>query len=394
MERFGTLVVEQARLMDFSGALATMDDAGGGQGYGGGGGGHVRLRAFKGPDAAEKAFASGQWLRWRLLGNEFAGAWCQNHPNLVRLGEASESINSAGGFLVPDVLTSAIIDLREEYGVARRECDVVPMTSDNLSIPKRAGGLQAFFVGESSEITDSTAAWDLVSLVVKKLAVLTRMSSELNDDAVISMAEQLTSEIAFAFAMGEDSALWNGDGTSPYGGIVGIRTKLTAASGLAGAVAAATAAHDTFPELDASDVQQLMAALPEQFDANAKWYCSGKCWGTVFARLLMAATGNAAVDLSAGLKRQYMGYPIVTSPKMPANNATDYTGLAMILFGNMRMAAKFGSRRGMTIQLLKELYAASDQIALKFTERFDINVHGLGTTAATGTLTAVVGGSG
>ena len=87
--------------------------------------------------------------------------------------------------------------------------------------------------------------WDDVNLVARKLAVLTRMSSELAEDAIIDLAAWLAEEVAYAFAEKEDDCLFNGDGTSTYGGIQGVLNKL---SGKAGAMSA-TSGVDTFAEV-------------------------------------------------------------------------------------------------------------------------------------------------
>jgi hypothetical protein len=54
------------------------------------------------------------------------------------------------------------------------------------------------------------------------------MSTELAEDAVISIADDLAQEMGYAFAVAEDAAGWTGDGTSTYGGISGVKTKLAA----------------------------------------------------------------------------------------------------------------------------------------------------------------------
>jgi HK97 family phage major capsid protein len=186
---------------------------------------YSKLHAFRGDQAEEKAFRSGMFLRATLLGDTRASEWCKEHG--VQIVKAqSESQNSAGGFLVPTEFEQAIIDLREEYGTFRRECKLVPMGSDSMSIPRRAGGLTAYFVAENTAITESQKTWDQVTLTAKKIACLARMSTELADDAVINIADDLAAEMGYAFAQLEDSCGWNGDGTSTYGGIVGVRTKI------------------------------------------------------------------------------------------------------------------------------------------------------------------------
>jgi len=103
---------------------------------------------------------------------------------------------------------------------------VMPMNSDTLTIPRRASGLTAYYVAEAGSITASDMGWDQVNLVAKKLAVLARYSSEVNEDSILDFANTLADEIAYAFANAEDQAGFNGDGTSTYGGITGVRDKL------------------------------------------------------------------------------------------------------------------------------------------------------------------------
>jgi HK97 family phage major capsid protein len=168
------------------------------------------------------------------------------------------------------------------------------MGSDSMTIPRRAGGLTAYFPGENGAITESSKSWGQVTLNAKKIAVLTRMSTELSEDAIISIADDLASEMAYAFAQTEDSCGWNGDGTSTYGGITGIRTKMVATLGagqLAGAVDAASG-HDTFAEIDANDLASVMAKLPKYAEAGAKWYCSQPAWATGVPASRAAAGGT------------------------------------------------------------------------------------------------------
>ena len=389
LQQLYPLMDEQRRLSDFSGVLSGAGDV---FPSAFGGGDHVPLRVFRGPDAHARAHAVGQWCKWRLLRDEGARAWCEAHPEL--LGAASESINTAGGFLVPDPLSRAIIDVRQQHGVARRECDIWPMDSEAMDIPKKIGGVTAYYVGESVEIKDSAMSWGLVSLGAKKLGALSRLSSEVSDDAIINLAERVGEAIGEAFAEAEDDALFNGNGTSTYGGIYGILPKIIDGTHNAGMIAAPTAAHDTFAELDSADLLAAMLSLPEEFEKGAKWYTSGYAWGAVFCRLLMAASGNSMINLSEGIKRAFMGYEVVSSPKMPHGAATDYTGLPMILFGNMRKAAIFGSRRETRLKVDGSRYLEFDQVAVLGTERYDINCHELGDNATAGALVALVGGSG
>jgi HK97 family phage major capsid protein len=105
------------------------------------------------------------------------------------------------------------------------------MTSDLRSIPRRTGGVTVGWVGEGGTITASQPAFDSVNLAAKKLIALTVTSSELLEDAAISLADELAFEIGAAFALAEDQAGFVGDASPTYGGITGVTRKLLGLSG-------------------------------------------------------------------------------------------------------------------------------------------------------------------
>jgi HK97 family phage major capsid protein len=366
-----------------------------------------KLTAFKGTleidgkemDAEERAYRSGMFILaslGKLSGEEkqqVARQWCIENGLGPFLKAQAEGVNTAGGFLVPTEFETAIIDLREEYGTFRRECRLVPMGSDAMTIPRRSSGVTAYWVGENSAITESQKGWDQVQLSAKKLAALSRMSTELAEDAVISIADDLAQEMGYAFAVAEDAAGWTGDGTSTYGGIRGLKTKLcgTIGSGqLKGAMDAASG-HDTFAEIDATDLSNLMGLLPKYAERNAKWYCSMPAWNVVFQRLMAAAGGTTLTELSGGKpNRSYLGYPVVLDQTLPTSTG-DLSDLPMLYFGDLSLGARMGERRGIRVKTSDDRYFEYDQIGIQATERVDVNVHDVGDTSTAGPIVALIG---
>lgn len=348
-----------------------------------------KLKAFKGDTAAEDAYISGMFLRATMLGDSSAAEWCRERGVGVTKGH-NEGSNTAGGFLVPTQFENAIIDLRETFGTFRSLLPVLPMASDSMTVPRRTGGLTAYFTGEGAAFTESEKSWGQVQLVAKKFGVLTKMSKELSEDAVISIADDLASEIAYAFAKKEDDCGWNGDGTSTYGGIVGVKAKFVAGLGsFVGAVNAGTN-RDTFAEINADDLNSVIAALPKFAEPNAKWYCSQQAWALVFQRLLAASGGNSIMDLNGKPARSYLGYPIVIDQTLPTTTG-DLSDVPMLYFGDLGLAARMGDRRGVSMQTLVERYAEYGQIGIIADERFDIAVHDIGDATNAGPLVALMG---
>lgn len=356
---------------------------------------YSKLKAFKDKPgqngemirAEDEAYAVGMWLKSALFRHEGATEWCKANGLAVTKAQ-SEGVDSAGGFLVPEQMMASIIDLREQYGVFRQEATIVPMGRDTVNWPRRTGGLTAYFVGENTALTESSATWDNVNLTAKKLGCLTRFSTELDEDAVISIADWLTNEIAYAFSSKEDDCGFNGDGTSTYGGIRGL-TQLGIAAQCAGSKYTAASGHNTFALLDTTDITGLIGLLPRYALPNAKFYVSQTGFAVLFERLIATAGGNSISTLNGEIVYRYLGFPIVISQKMPLVTTT-LTGQVMMAFGDLRLAAAMGERRQVTVRRSDERYFDQDQIGLLGTERVDINVHDCGTATTAGPLVFLV----
>jgi HK97 family phage major capsid protein len=332
---------------------------------------HASLRAYRGDLAESRAYIAGQFLLATLGQNPRAIAWCKEHGvDTTFHGAMTESSNQLGGFLVPTEMEMAIIDLRESRGVFRREARIVPMGSDTKSQPRRTGGLTAYFVGEREQITESEKGWDAINLVAKKIGVLAKYSSELSEDAVISIADDLTSEIAYAFASKEDECGFNGDGTKPYGGIVGVKNQLQA-----GSIYTALAGNTSFATLDMVDFESMVGMLPEYAEDNAKWYISKAGWAASMMRLIDAAGGNTSREVEGGAQREFLGYPVEVVQVMNRTLTAQTSTKGLVYFGDLRQAVSLGNRRGISIMVSDQRYFETDELGIKGTERFDINVH-------------------
>jgi HK97 family phage major capsid protein len=338
------------------------------------------LRAFTGPTAHYDAYASGQWWLCRLgEGKVKANAlkWCQEHL------AQSTGDNSKGGVLVPMQFETAIIDLQEKYGVARREFDNMPMESDTLDIPRRIGGPTAYFVGENTNITESDVTWDDVKLTAQKIGSMSRISSELSEDAIVSVADKLAREYATAFAKLEDECGFIGDGSSTYGGVSGLITQCAAAT--ASTVTAATG-NTAYSSLDQVDFESMIGLLPDYAEDNAKWYIHKVGFAASMMRLMDAAGGNTSAMLAAGVGRQYLGYPVVTVNVMNSTVAAQTSTNGLCYLGDLTMAATLGRRRGLRTIVSNEgeEFMRKDQTGIQATQRFAMNVHDVGDTSTAG----------
>jgi HK97 family phage major capsid protein len=350
-----------------------------------------QLKNFKGEQAQERAFRFGSWAL-ATLGSEKALGWCAEQ-GIAIVKAQSEGVNTAGGYLVPEILENDIIDLRLEYGIFRAEANVVMMRSDMHTRPRRTGGLTANFVGEAAAGTKSSKAWDAVNLSAKKLMVLAISSSELNEDAIISVGDDLAGEIVYAFSQKEDECGFNGDASAAYGGITGVTTKLVTINGTDDGAGLVLGSGNAYSELTLTDFHNVVARTPSYARRGAKWFVSPTFNDSVMQRLITAAPGATATDIVEGGRQRFLGYPVVLSEVLPTVEANSQV---CALFGDLRKAADFGDRRSTTITFATsgtcdgvDLFS-TDQVGIRGTERFDIVNHDLGTSTAAGPVVGLI----
>jgi HK97 family phage major capsid protein len=369
-----------------------------------------KLEAFtKGADPERDAFEAGMYICAELFPDHHqmkskGKHWCKQNGTYDQIQNAlSTGVPVSGGSLVPEAMSNAIIDLREKYGIGRAWADIMPMSTDSQIVPRRVGSPSASFIGENSSITESEPTFNNVTFTAKKLAILTRISTELSEDAIINIADYMTRDMAWAFALKEDQCIFTGDGTSTYGGITGLTQAIKQSAHSAGYIDVGTATHNTFQELDSTDLTTLMANLPQYARSGGKgcaWFVSQYGADLCFGRLMASAGGNTNQTLAMagitqlgerGVVGSYLGYPIVASQVMPSTGTL--TSLPMLAFGNLSLAATIADRRAITFATDPSRYFDTDQIAVRATSRVDIVLHDLGDTSTAGPIVVLKAGT-
>ena len=336
----------------------------------------------------QKATRVGHWIRAHIFNDEKSRRFCINN-GVGEYRALNETINTAGGVLVPSEMFQGIIDLRVAFGRFREHAQNLPMAHDTITIPRTVADMTANHTGEGKAITESTSTFNEVSLTAKKIAIFTRMSTELQEDAFISIADILTTQMARAFALREDTDGFAGTGAAVNGGTVGIQRIFEADNSLAGAIDV-NAGAQTFAAVSAAGISQVIAQLPDYAEVNAKFFCSRVGAELMFGRLMAAGGGNTMTDLAGRPQRTYLGYPVITVNVMN-KLTTSLDNLVLFLFGDLSLSSTIGDSRGITVKMSEHRYIENDQVAITATERTAIVNHDFGTTTATDTGPIVAG---
>ncbi len=343
-----------------------------------------RLRAF---EKAEDAYKVGMWFKAKS-GDAEAKRWCQDHGVEAR-AMGSTSANS-GSAVVPDVLSSTVIRLVDQYSAFAQNATSVTMPSDVLQFPRRSGGTTAYWIDENTAITASDPTMNQVSLTARKVSGAVVIASELLADSIVSISDFIATELGLSLANAVEAAAWSGNPANAPG-VAGLVTShtggLLASSGATYAASLVTGAGDTPEEITKANLLAMMAAVPQHSRAGAKWFVSPYFFATCMQSLDLNQGGS--VGLSQGMGLTFLGSPVVLTDRLPAG--ADSTGVVMALYGNMANSSYYGVRQSIEIASSDQVNFLSDQTVIRAVARVAIAHPNLGTSTVAGPVIGLVG---
>lgn len=228
----------------------------------------------------------------------------------------------------------------------------------------------------------------MVKLEAIKLACLTAINSELDEDSVVGVAEIVGMSLTRSMAKKEDLIGFLGDGSSTYFGMTGICGALLGVDATIGNIKGLkVASGNNYSEITLGDFKGVVGILPADADDDA-WFMSKKFYYTVVYPLAESAGVANVFEVLSDRKQRYLyGYPVEFVSAMPSVEANSQI---CAILGDLKMGAYLGERRQLEIAKSTEVYFAADQIGFRGTERVDINAHGVGNTTDAGAIVALI----
>jgi HK97 family phage major capsid protein len=343
-----------------------------------------RLRAF---ENAKDAYSVGMWFKAKS-GDVDAKRWCQDHGVESRAQGSTGS--TTGAAFVPDVLSSTVIRLVDQYSAFAQNATNVVMPSDVLLFPRRTAGATAHWINENAAITASDPTSNQVTLTAKKVTGAVTIASELLQDSIVSIADWIAAELALTLSNAVEEAAWSGN-PSNAPAVAGLVTTYTggllAASAATYAASLVTAAGDTPDEVTKANLLAMMARVPQHSRAGAKWFCSPFFFAACMQNLDLAQGGS--VGLSQGMGPTFLGSEVVLTDRLPAG--ADSTGAIMALYGNMANSSYYGIRQAIEIASSDQVNFLSDQTVIRAVARVAITHANLGTDTVAGPIIGLVG---
>lgn len=231
-----------------------------------------------------------------------------------------------------------------------------------VQIPVNDAGCIATWVAEGGTKTETTApTYALTTIIPQKMQILLKATTEWLDDEVFDAEAEIALQAGRAFGALESTAFYSGNGTTT--GPEGISTNATIEADHADLTTDNTIAFDDFIK-----TQYL---LEQPYVANASWLMNRSTLGTCVG--LKSATTNTYLlqpNLQAGQPATILGSPVYTWSDVTAQaDATPGDDEVILFYGDFRQGYMVIDRRGMTIQRLNELYAATGYVGFLITAR-------------------------
>lgn len=289
---------------------------------------------------------------------------------------------------LPTVYVPQVIELVWKYGQARQYATVYPLGAGTVKLPRLKAGEDDFAylgvgtAGMSQSVAEKKVTAELVTFTANKLGGLIRIPTELEEDTFIPLGQFLARYIARQLAKLEDKTLFLGDGTATYANQKGIIQYVQDNTDYLQQLAGGKTKPSDATINDFRAMRALISAQALVTDAAYYMHPTMEALMRTFntigqPQIYVQPTGQSSAMLD--------GYPIrwVGVMQPYTNKAAASTMLAA--FGALSYWY-LGERGAPRIEVSREVFFATDELAMRALERIDVEV--LGIDAMSGLLTA------
>lgn len=278
----------------------------------------------------------------------------------------------AGGFLIPEIMRSELLQLALEDSIVRRQATVIPMSTLRVPIPtvddtshvtSLFGGVQFYWTEEAGSLTESTAKFGKVVLDAKKLTGFFKVPAELLDDAP-AFSGWFDTRIPAGLAWAEDVAFMTSTGVGEPQGFINSPASVQVPI---------QAGQATKTILWENIVSMYARMLPTSIK-NAVWICAIDTFPELATMALSVGTGGGPVWIGnfaggqGGMEAPPMtilGRPVIFTEKVPALGTTgdiSFVDLSYYLIGD---------RQAVSVDSSEHFLFQNNQVAYRIIERVD-----------------------
>lgn len=277
---------------------------------------------------------------------------------------------SSGGFLIPEIMRSELLQLALEDSIVRSRATVIPMSTAKVPIPtvddtshvsSLFGGVQFYWTEEAAALTESTAKFGKVTLDAKKLTGFFKVPNELLADAP-AFSGWFDTRIPAGLAWAEDVAFMTETGAGTPQGFINSPASVQVAK---------QSGQVTGTILWENIVGMYARMLPSSLK-NAVWIAAIDTFPELATMALSVGTGGGPVWMG-GLAQPgsdtppmtILGRPVIFTEKVPQLSTTGDIGFYDLSY------YLIGDRQSVEVAASDQAFFQNDQTAYRLIERVD-----------------------
>jgi len=285
---------------------------------------------------------------------------------------------------MPTLYVGQIVELVFAFGAARNYCTVLPLGASNVKLPKLKAGEDEFgylgvgSAGQSQNVPEKRAAVELVDFSANKAGGIIRLPYELSVESFPGIGQFLARYIARQLAKLEDKTLFLGDGTATYANQVGVgKYCATAVEGAYPYLLKLDAGKTLVTDITLADIRNLRGKVSPAVLANmaangqteAAYYCHPSLEPVLQG---LNKYPNFVVFKNEGGKATLDGWPVRWIGVGASVQAGAQPEAYALFFGDLTYWY-MGEAGNVRVEVSKEVFFATDELAMRALERIDIN---------------------
>lgn len=243
---------------------------------------------------------------------------------------------------------------------------IIDTNGSPVRVPKLTGIDAPGWFGESENITSSETSWGHVTLMpesLKSVKMISRFSNELARQSVVAVDSVLSQRMVYEVAAVIDKAFLASDGTV----VSGAQTTPVGLLNASGTQALSSVGAISIDNLHDAEGLALGANVnPEAL----RWLIRPETL-VKLRKLKASGTGNYLLepDPTAAGRYQLLGHPVTVTTHIPTAGSGTVTTSAVLWDPSQVAVARDQTP---TVRLFDQTYAATDELAIRVTTRFDI----------------------
>jgi HK97 family phage major capsid protein len=282
------------------------------------------------------------------------------------IGIETRSALTSGDIPLPTVYASQVVELVWKFGQARQFATVYPLGQGTTKLPQLKTTPGFGFISQSASIAEKSPQIQFVTFNPQKAGGIVRIPSEIDADSIVPLGQFLARYVAREMARWEDTVLFLADGTSPYNSLKGVGQ-----TAIDNSLVVQLATTKTKPsDIILADVRNLRAKVN-----SAALFTGAYYFHPTMEVMLRSLNTSNYTPFVVGPNGQATleGFPVRWVGVLPVYDQSNHASQVQGAFGDLSYWY-LGERSSVSIETSREVYFATDELAVRALERFTVQL--------------------